>query len=62
MKKITLFQKIIIVVDVLFLWNMTWFFNVSSTAMNYTGVAIIIALIYATINAFREKDKKAVES
>ena len=60
MQKITLFQKIIIVIDILFLWNMTWFFNVSSTFMNYTGVAIIIALIYATFNAFTPK--KDVES
>jgi len=61
MNKITLFQKIIIIVDILFIWNMTWFFNVSSTFMNYIGVAIIVTLIYATVTAF-SKNNKDVES
>lgn len=52
MKRITFWMKAMVIIDILFLWNMTWFFNVSSTVMNYVGVASIILLIYATIKAF----------
>ena len=52
MKKITFWMKAMIVIDILFIWNMTWFFSVASTAMNYAGVALIVLLIYATIKAF----------
>lgn len=45
---------VILGVDAIFLFNMTWFFNVASNMMNYLGIGIIILLIIINFKLFKK--------
>jgi len=48
-------QWTIIIIDILFVWNMSFFFTVASTFLNYMGTVLIVVLVILTIKIFSTK-------
>lgn len=54
MTKNVFLKWFIVVIDLVYLWNIHEFFTISSTFLNYTGVGLLLLLTLLTIKIFKK--------